>query len=114
MEKDVLTTVIEIEKEIEERLESERQKTVKWLDTAKRDIEVELAAKVRDLGDSLLESVAIAKENAEKQSAAILNEAAKQSRLLSEIGDETLKRIITEHIVSILPGSNHDSQDVQS
>jgi V/A-type H+-transporting ATPase subunit D len=45
MEKDVLATVIEIEKEIEERLESERLKAVQWLDFAKREIEVEIAEK---------------------------------------------------------------------
>ena len=114
MEKDVLSTIIEIEKEIEERLESERRKAVQWLDSAKKEIEVELAANVRELKDSLMESVDIARENAEKQASAILSEAAKQSRLLSEIGDETLKRIITEHLRRILPGSDYDCQDVQS
>ena len=69
---------------------------------------------VRELEDSLLEAVDIARENAEKQASAILTEAVEQSRLLSEIGDETLKRIITEHLGRILPGSGHDSQDVQS
>ena len=114
MEKDVLSTIIEIEKEIEERLDSERRKAVQWLDSAKKEIEVELAANVRELKDSLMESVDIARENAEKQASAILSEAAKQSRLLSEIGDETLKRIITEHLCRILPGSDYDCQDVQS
>ena len=75
---------------------------------------MELAANVRELKDSLMESVDIARENAEKQASAILSEAAKQSRLLAEIGDETLKRIITEHIRRILPGSENDCQDVQS
>jgi vacuolar-type H+-ATPase subunit H len=114
MEKDVLSTIIEIEKEIEERLDGERRKAVQWLDSAKKEIEVELAANVRELKDSLLESVDIARENAEKQASAILSEAAKQSRLLSEIGDETLKRIITEHLCRILPGSDYDCQDVKS
>lgn len=114
MEKGVLATIIEIEKEIEERLQKEKLKVDKWLNSAKRELEVEMTAMVRELEDSLQEAVSIARENAEKQSSTILNEAAKQSRLLSEIGEEILQRIITEHLRRILPGSEHDSQDVQS
>jgi len=114
MEKDVLATVIEIEKEIEERLQIEKLKSDKWLNSEKREIEVEMTAMVRELEESLQEAVSIARENAEKQASTILNESAKQSRLLSEIGEEILQRIITEHLRKILPGSGHDSQDVQS
>ncbi len=114
MEKDVLATILELEKEIEEQLENERNKANQWLDSAKRDIETELAAKVRELDISLHEAVAAARESAEKQADAILTKAVEQTRLLSKISDDTLKRIISDHIGRILPGSDYDSQDLQS
>jgi vacuolar-type H+-ATPase subunit H len=113
MEKDVLSTIIEIEKEIEERLQKEKLKVDKWLNSAKNEIEVERTAMVRELEDSLREAVFIARDNAGKQASTILNEATKQSRVLSEIGEGILQRIIMKHLRRILPGSDHDSQDVQ-
>ncbi len=114
MEEDILATIIGTEKEIEEKVKAEKEKTALWLENEKRAIEMEVAAEVRTFGDSLRSNVEAARERAEKRAAAIVDEAAERRRLLSGIGDETLKRIIAEHIGRILPGSAHDIQDVKS
>jgi hypothetical protein len=114
MEKDVLAAVIEIEKEIEERLESERRKISRWLDNAKKEIEAELAAEAGHLEDSIGAAVSAARETAEKRTSAMLLEMEEQSRRMSGTGDETLSRIIAEHIGRILPGNDRDSKNVQS
>jgi Skp family chaperone for outer membrane proteins len=103
MDKDVLATVIETEKEIEERLEREKEKAAQWLENVGKEIEAETAAEVRKMEDSQHAAVAAAREAAEKRASLMLREVQEQSRRLSRISDETLKRIIGDHLDRIRP-----------
>ncbi len=114
MEKDILDTIIETEKEIQETLERERRKSVQWLENTKKAIEAEIAAEVLKLEKSSRETDAAARENARRRAAEILADAAEQCRRLSEISDEKLKKFLMQHMAGIRPENNRDSQDVQS
>ncbi len=114
MEEDILSAILGTEKEIEELVGTEREKTAQWLESEKRAIEREMEAEARKLRDSLDANVEEARKAAEKRAAAIVEQAAEQRRLLSELDDGTLERIISEHIARILPGRDHDIEDVQS
>jgi Skp family chaperone for outer membrane proteins len=103
MDKDVLATVIETEKEIEERLEREREKAAQWLENINKEIEAETAAEVRKMEDSRRTAIAAAREAAEKRASGMLREVREQSRHLSQISDEILKRIIEDHLDRIRP-----------
>lgn len=113
MEKDILATIIETEKEIQESLERERKKSVLWLENAKKEIEAEIAAEELKLEESSRREVEAAREEARRRADAILREAAEQCRRLSEISDEMLNRFLMEHIGRIRPEHNRDSQDVE-
>ena len=103
MDKDVLATVIETEKEIEERLEREKEKAAQWFENVRNEIEAETAAEIRKLDESQRAAVAAAREAAEKRASVIVQKAQELSRRLSEINDETLKRIIVGLIDRIRP-----------
>ncbi len=75
---------------------------------------MEMEEESRKLRESMAFNVEAARERAEKKAAAIVAKAEKLSRLLSELGDGTLNRIIAGRIGRIFPGSDHDIQDVQS
>ncbi len=114
MEEDILAAILGTEKEIEEKVKAEREKTALWLENEKRAIEIEVAAESRKLMDSMNSNVESAREKAELKAAATVEKAAELHRLLSELDDGTLKRIIAERIGRIFPGRAHDIQDVQS
>ncbi len=114
MEEDILARVLETEKEIAERIKSEREKTARWLEVEIRAIEMEKDAEARRLDGSLRANVEAAREKAREKAAAMGNEAAELRRRLSELDDAVLQRIVGEHMRRILPGSVHDSQDVES
>ncbi len=114
MEEDILAKVLETEKEIAERIKSERETTARWLEVELRAIEMEKEEEARRLDESLRANVEAAGEKARERAAAMVNEAAELRRRLSELDDKVLKRIVGEHIGRILPGSVHDSKDVES
>lgn len=113
MEKDILATIIETEKEIQESLERERRKSVLWLENAKQAIEAEIASEELKLEEYSRKEVADARENARRRADAMLRDVAEQCRRLSEISDEKLKRLLMEHLGRIRPENNRDSQDVE-
>ena len=113
MEDDILSKIVEVEKEIRKRLEIERNTTQEWLEKIKKDTEKELIMAEKELKESLNKAVQDAKSNAEKKASEILLDAQTKAERLEKLNDEILKMVILKHIIRILPGKQYDSQDVK-
>lgn len=111
MEKDILADIFEVEKEIRERLEAERQKGAVWLAEVKRDLEEGVSREDERLQGALTNAVAAARAEAEKKAAALLEEAEARAEQLGRLDDESLMVIIERHIATLLPGRDHDRQN---
>ena len=103
MEEDILSKVIEVEKEIRKGLETEKVKAHEWLEKIKKESEEEIIKEEYRLKEAfesaLVESGAYAKRKASE----VLSETVLLSERLKAMPDETLSEIITRHIMKILP-----------
>ncbi len=113
MEDDILSKIVEVEKEIQERLEIEKNKAHEWLEKVKKDAEKELITVEKELNESLNQELQDAKQHAEKKASEILLDAQTKAERLEKLSDEILKTVILKHIIRILPGKQYDSQDVK-
>lgn len=114
MEKDILGKVIEVEKEIQERLRLEKSKSKEWLEGVKREVEEEIAREEERLKGTYNKAVEDARADAEKNASEIFRDAATLAERCHQISDETLKQIIMRHIITILPeeyGASKKAQD---
>ncbi len=104
MGNDILSAIVEVEREIEERLGAEERMAGEMLDRlrseqadgAQRD-EERLAAEVR-------QAVAAAADEARERAAAIVREAVARAERLAGLDDEALERCIMKHLARIVPG----------
>lgn len=104
MEKDILSQVIGVEKEIQKCLESEKVKVREWLEGVKKEAEEEFFREELEIKQSLDQSLKEATRQSETAAAQILSEAADAAELLKRLKVETLTGIIERQIVRILPG----------
>jgi vacuolar-type H+-ATPase subunit H len=110
---DILAEVIKVEKEIQARLEAEGEKARQWVEQVKREME-EKALRAEEGFRELLENrIQEARAEADRKASEILNDANSKAEKIENLSDETLKSLITRHISRVLPGFNHDSQDVK-
>ncbi len=103
MEEDILSGIIEVEKEIQKRLEIEKNKSQEWLEKVKRDAEKEVLTEKTRLKESFNKTEKDAKFNAGKKASETLKNARAESEKLEGLREETLKGIILKHITRILP-----------
>mgnify|MGYP001573073268 FL=1 len=103
MEDDILSKIVEVEKEIQERLEIEKNKAHEWLEKVKKDAEKELITAEKELNESLNQELQDAKQHAEKKASEILLDAQTKAERLEKLSDEILKTVILKHIIRILP-----------
>ena len=104
MEEDILGKVVEIEKEIRQRLETEKAKSEQWLVKAREDAEKEVNRTKEDLNGSLNAAIKEARAFSEKKALQIIEEANLFAEKLEGLESEKLKEIILRHISTILPG----------
>lgn len=104
MENDILHRLIEVEKEVQQRLELEKSKSKAWLQKVREDAEREIHALETGLKETLAQEINTAELNAGKKASDILENAHKKSGFLEKIGNGQLKKIILKHISGILPG----------
>ncbi len=124
-EKDILSKVIGVEKEIQERLMAEKEKSVEWLEQVRKESEESVSRERDALRESFESAKVHSRADAEKRAAEIIGKAKEEAERISQIGDETLRRVLLRHISAILPqdGSSekagliseraHDRQDVK-
>jgi vacuolar-type H+-ATPase subunit H len=103
MQKDILSEVIEVEKEIQKCLEIEKAKSHDWLEKVKKESEEELAREEKNIKESLSKSIEVAKKEAELKAAGIVKQTEAGAERLTKLNDQTLVDIVGKQITRILP-----------
>ncbi len=114
MEEDVLSAVMEVEREIQDRLEAEKRKSREWLERVRAEAGRALAGSEERFKKSSEEAVADAVTDAESRAADLLSRATREAELLVDLSDEAMRKIMERYLPRILPGEHeHDRQDVK-
>jgi vacuolar-type H+-ATPase subunit H len=104
MEEDILGKVVEVEKEIRHRLETEKEKAAEWLAKAREDAEKEVNRTKEDLKGSLDAAIKEARAVSGEKASKMIGDAKLSTEKLDGLGSEELRKIILRHISTILPG----------
>jgi vacuolar-type H+-ATPase subunit H len=105
MDDDILSKVVEVEKEVQQRLEIEKKMSQEWLEKAERDAEEKVLAEEAEIKEAFNFALKNAKLNAEEKTASIIKNANEEAERLQALGDEIFKKILLKHISIILPGT---------
>lgn len=111
MDKDILATITDAEKEIRELLVAERARAGERLAQVRREAEAEVAGEEERQKQALREALALAGAEAERKAAALLEEAAAWAERLDLLDEESLQRIVARRLAELLPGKEHDRQN---
>lgn len=103
-----LNAILDIEKDIAERLTAERAKAAQWLQQSKLDIEQSAQSENARLQVSTAQAEASARDVAAKHSAEIVQRARTSSSQLELFDPDRLKQLVWKHIAAIVPGRRHD------
>jgi vacuolar-type H+-ATPase subunit H len=103
MREDLLSAVVEVEKELARNLETEKIRAREMLDDLRRDSEREIAEEEKRLQEALNQAITASVIRAEKRASGILEKADSTASRLERTSDEVLKGIIRKHITRILP-----------
>ena len=104
MDNDILSEVIEAEKEIQRCLEAERARTSEWLGKVKKESEEEIARSEQEIRESLRASFESAQAEAHSKAASIVKEAETKAERVEKVENERLVSIISNRLNEILPG----------
>jgi vacuolar-type H+-ATPase subunit H len=104
MEKDILRRVVEVERNIQERLASEKIKSLETVKEARRNAEQEVRDEEARLAASLNRTVKEAEVLARKKASETLKDARSFAKMIDKLGDDFLRGILLRHIDRILPG----------
>jgi vacuolar-type H+-ATPase subunit H len=105
MDDDILSKVVEVEKEVQQRIKIEEKMSQEWLENAKSEAEEKVLIEEKELKRNVHESIGKARLNAEIKAEAITRDANSEAKRLEKLDDDTLKKIISKHIIKILPGT---------
>ncbi len=103
MERDILSQVIEAEKDIQQFLDLEKIKAREWLERVKKECEEEFIREEKNIKESLEKSTAEAAREAGVKAAGTVSRAAAAAERLGRLQTETLSRIVAKQIAGILP-----------
>jgi hypothetical protein len=104
MEKDVLSEVIEVEKDIQKGLELEKDKSRLWLERTRKELQEESAREEQGIAASLKQFTEEAKQDADIKAAEIVKQAMLTNSRLAAVNDGILSGIVETHIHKVLPG----------
>jgi len=104
MQKDILSEVIDVEKEIQKGLDVEKEKSHDWLEKVKKETEEELVREEKNIKESLNKSIEIAKKEAELKAVEIVKQTEARAQRLAKLNDQALVDIVGKQITRILPG----------
>jgi hypothetical protein len=106
MEKDILSEIIAVEKDIQERLVAEERSAGTMLCSLRQDLEEETRREEERLAEARREAESSARAKAEERAAAIIRQAGSRAQQWSGLDDTTLERCIRGQLVRILPGES--------
>lgn len=104
MEKDVLSQVIDAEKEIQKCLEAEKQKVREWIEGVKKESEDDFFLEQQKIKESLERSIAEAARQAEAATEEVVRAATAAAERLGRLGPGELRALVARRIAVILPG----------
>ncbi len=103
MEKDILSQVIEVEKEIQHCLEQEKIAAREWLESVKKECEEDYVREEKNLKESLGRSLANVAEEAGKKAAAVVKQAEASTERLKGLDQAVLSRVVAKRLTKLLP-----------
>jgi vacuolar-type H+-ATPase subunit H len=104
MERDLLSKVLEAEKEIQAKIESKKKQCAEALLRARKEAEEKVVQEEAVLREQSECAVQESEEIAEKRAAEILETAKLRAEIVRSLPDEALQKIVMKYIDSILPG----------
>lgn len=106
MENDILSKIIEVEREIQERLVAEERSAGTMLCSLRQDLEEEARREEESLAAARREAESSARGEAQERAAAIVQRATIRAEQWAGLDEGTLERCIMGHLVRILPGES--------
>jgi predicted DNA-binding protein len=103
MKDDLLSEVVEVERELARNLETEDIKAKEMLDNLRRSSEQKISEEEKRLQEALDQALTASVIRTDKKASDIIEKADATASRLERISDEVLKEIIKKHIARILP-----------
>lgn len=103
MEKDILSKVVKVEEDIQEKLEAEKKRASEMVEEAREEAAKRVLAEEARLNDSFNRAVKDSRILAEKKASEILQNTGSDADKINNLSDDTLIRILSRNISSILP-----------
>jgi vacuolar-type H+-ATPase subunit H len=104
MDDDILSKVVEVEKDVQQRIGIEKNMSREWLENVKRDAEEKILREEKELKTALDEAIRKTNISSEKKAIEIIKDANTEAEKLERLGNDILKKIIMKHTFMILPG----------
>jgi len=103
MERGLLDKIIEAERQILAKIESEKKKCDERLEEARRKAEERIAKEKAAMLEQYERAVREAEEAAGKRASGIMEDVSQRADRLRELPDEALQRVVITYINGILP-----------
>jgi vacuolar-type H+-ATPase subunit H len=104
MDDDILSKVVEVEKEVRQKIDIEKKMSGEWLEKIKKEAKQKILAEEENLEKALSNAIKKTKTDAEEKTAAITANTYQEAERLKGLSDNILKKAILKHISKILPG----------
>ncbi len=103
MKDEILSAVVEVEKELAVNLANEKKKAAELIERLKAESEKEISIEEKNLHLRLNKAVSEAQTNAKEKAAKMLYETRQHTDMVTAMSDDSLKVIIRKHIAGIRP-----------
>ena len=105
MERDLLSKILDTEREIQAKIESVKERQAERIEKARKEAGERVLQEEAALREQLENSVLKAEKIAEEKAADILEASARRAENLRSLPDEVLQGIVIKYIDSVLPGN---------
>jgi vacuolar-type H+-ATPase subunit H len=104
MENNILREIIGVEKEIQQSIEQAKEMAHVWLETRKKEMDERLAKEEKEIVASFRQSREKLEREAVSGAEDLVKRAELQADRIIQLKNDTLARIVADHIHMILPG----------
>lgn len=102
MDNEILTTIITLEREIQERLAAEEQRAARMLSDLKAELDEEARQEEERLQDACRSALSDAEREARSEAEEVLQRARAKAKELEDSDDEALKACVARHLPAIM------------
>jgi vacuolar-type H+-ATPase subunit H len=103
MENNILREIIGVEKEIQQSIEQAKEMSCAWLENRKKEIDERLTKEEEEMAASFERLRQKAATEARSRADDVIKQAELQADRIVRFKNETLARIVADHIHTILP-----------